>query len=136
MACAPKSIDVNLTTQELVATECGRVFLSTPITSGRPGLRTPTGSFAIFLKEQDVFFYSPWPQGDPNYYPPMFVAYAMEFLTGEFYLHTDPDEPASAFGPGSQNGPYASHGCVHVPTDVMARIYAWADNGTSVTTHY
>lgn len=130
-----KTIDINLTTQMLVATECGRVFVSTPITSGRPSLPTPTGSFTVFLHEQDVTFYSPWPEGDPNYYPPMFVAYAMEFLDGGFFLHTDPDEPASAFGAGSEDGQYASHGCVHVPTDMMAKLYAWSADGTTVTIH-
>jgi lipoprotein-anchoring transpeptidase ErfK/SrfK len=131
-----KTIDVNLTAQQLVASECARVFAATPITSGRPGLSTPTGAFAIVLKEQDVTFFSPWPQGDPNYYPPMPVAYAMEFLDGGYFLHTDADEPPSAFGPGSEDGPYASHGCVHVPTAVMERLYAWAADGTAVSIHY
>jgi lipoprotein-anchoring transpeptidase ErfK/SrfK len=137
-ATAPcdKVIDVDLTAQHLVATACGQAFISTPITSGRPGLRTPTGAFSIFLREQGVYFNSPWPAGDPNYYPPMFVAYAMEFLDGGYFLHTDPDEPIGSFGPGSQNGPYASHGCVHVPTPVMVRLYAWAGNGTRVVIHY
>jgi lipoprotein-anchoring transpeptidase ErfK/SrfK len=133
--CAAKAIDVDLTTQQLVATDCGRLFLSTPITSGRAGLRTPTGTFPIFVKEQNVYFYSPWPQGDPNYYPPMFVAFAMEFLDGGSFLHTDPDEPTNAFGPGSEDGQYASHGCVHVPIDVMSRLYAWTGEGTPVTIH-
>ncbi len=135
-ASCNKLIEVNLSTQQLVAYECTHEVLATPITSGRPGLRTPTGNFTIFLKEQNVYFYSPWPQGDPNYYPPMFVAYAMEFLDGGFFLHTDPDEPASGFGPGSQDGPYASHGCVHVPYSVMATLYSWAADGAAVSIHY
>lgn len=134
-ACSPL-IDVNLTAQQLVASTCGKVEIATPITSGRPGLRTPTGAFKLFLKEQDVYFYSPWPQGDPNYYPPMFVAYAMEFLDGGYFFHTDADEPASAFGAGSEDGPYASHGCVHVPLSVMVPLYRWAAVGTIVQIHY
>ncbi|HKC18238.1 MAG TPA: L,D-transpeptidase [Candidatus Dormibacteraeota bacterium] len=135
-ASCEKSIDVNLSRQELVARDCDGVFLSTPITSGRPGLRTPTGTFNVFLKQQDVTFISPWPEGDPNYYPPMPVAYAMEFLDGGYFLHTDPDEPVSAFGRGSEDGLYASHGCVHVPYAVMSGLYAWADDGTQVSIHY
>ncbi len=131
-----RSIDVNLTTERLVASECGQVVIATAITSGRPGLRTPTGAFQVFLKERNVYFYSPWPAGDPNYYPPMFVAYAMEFLGGGYFLHTDPDEPAGAFGAGSQNGAYASHGCVHVPIAAMASLYSWATGGTPVDIHY
>jgi lipoprotein-anchoring transpeptidase ErfK/SrfK len=135
-SCDSKTIDVNLTTQHLVATSCGEIFVATPITSGRQRLRTPTGIFYVLVKERDVMFNSPWPEGDDDYYPPMLVAYAMEFLDGGYFLHTDPDEPLSAFGPGSQNGPYASHGCVHVPASVMASLYGWADEGTIVTIHY
>jgi L,D-transpeptidase catalytic domain len=129
-------IDVNLSTESLVASNCGTVYLSSLITSGMPGLRTPTGSFSIFLKQRNVYFYSPWPASSKYYYPPMFVAYAEEFARGGYYLHTDPNEPAGAYGPGSQNGPYASHGCVHVPYGVMARLYAWAPYGTRVYIHY
>ncbi|HSP10494.1 MAG TPA: L,D-transpeptidase, partial [Candidatus Dormibacteraeota bacterium] len=107
-----------------------------PITSGRPGLRTPTGTFSNFLKEQGVYFNSPWPKGNPNYYPPMFVASAMEFLGGGYFLHTDPDEPLASFGPGSQDGPYASHGCVHVPSSVMVGLFGWAGDATQVRIHY
>lgn len=129
-------IDVNLSTQSLVASSCGTAYLTSPITSGMPGLRTPTGRFPIFLKQRNLNFYSPWPRSSQYYYPPMFVAYAAEFAGGGYYLHTDPNEPLNAFGPGSQNGPYASHGCIHVPNEVMASLYAWAPYGTRVYIHY
>jgi lipoprotein-anchoring transpeptidase ErfK/SrfK len=131
-----RRIDINLTRQELVAWSCGRVFMSTPITSGMPGLRTPIGTFAITWKQRDVYFQSPWPPDSPYYYPPMFVAYAMEFLGGGYFIHTDPDEPASAYGGGSENGSYASHGCVHVPDAAMLGLFSWAATGTTVQIHY
>lgn len=56
----------------------------------------------------------------------------MEFLTGGFYIHNAPWEPATAYGPGSQNGPYASHGCVHVPYSAMQALYNWAAPGTTL----
>ncbi len=55
----------------------------------------------------------------------------MYFYDNDF-LHDDPAEPASAFGPGSENGPYASHGCVHVPHDAMAFLYRWLPIGAKV----
>jgi hypothetical protein len=131
-----KQIEVNLTTQYLVASTCDIAELAAPITSGRAGLRTPTGTFSIYLKKRNVYFISRWPRGDPNYYPPMFVAYAMEFLDGGYYLHSDPDEPEGAYGRGSENGPYRSHGCVHVPYSVMESLFAWTPNGTTVHIHY
>ena len=129
-------IDVDLSTQELVAEAGGQVVLSTPITSGMPGLRTPTGCFSIYRKLTNTVFTSPWPPGSQYYYSPMPVAYAMEFLGGGFFLHTDPNEPDSAFGPGSENGPDASHGCVHVPLDVMTQLFPWTPYGTVVHIHY
>jgi len=129
-------IDVDLTTQELVAEAGGQVVLSTPVTSGMPGLRTPTGCFSIYRKLTNTVFTSPWPLGSQYYYSPMQVAYAMEFLSGGFFLHTDPNEPDSAFGPGSEDGPDASHGCVHVPLDVMTQLFPWAPDGTVVHIHY
>ena len=129
-------IEVNLSTQSLTASHCGSVYLSSPITSGMAALRTPTGNYSIFQKVHNTYFYSPWPKGSPYYYSPMFIAYGMEFAAGGYYLHTDPLEPAGAFGPNSQNGPYASHGCIHVPLSVMASLYSWAPYGTRVSIHY
>lgn len=83
-------------------------MFQTPITSGPPDLQTPQGCFSIFAKETNVTFYSPFPSGSPDWYAPMAVAYAMEFAQGRYgaiYLHTDPYEPDSAFGPGSETGP-------------------------------
>ena len=86
-------------------------------------------------KETNVTF-TPLASDPADWYPPMFVAYAMEFLSGGWFLHTDPDEPTSAFGPGSENGPCDSHGCVHVPIDVMTQLFPWAPTGTAVYIHY
>jgi len=135
-AGAANLIDVDLSTQELVAEAGGQVVLITPITSGMPGLRTPTGCFSIYRKLTNTVFTSPWPPGSQYYYSPMQVAYAMEFLGGGFFLHTDPNEPDSAFGPGSEDGPDASHGCVHVPLDVMTQLFPWTPYGTVVYIHY
>ena len=146
-AGVPNLINVDLTTQELVASAEGQVVLSTPITSGGvAGLRTPTGCFSVFRTETNVTFYSSWPAGSRYYYPPMFVAYALEFLApgvyggytahAALYLHSDPNEPDSAFGPGSESGPYASEGCVHVPTYMMQWLFPWAVDGTAVYIHY
>ena len=54
---------------------------------------------------------------------------------GGFFIHDAPWEPSSAFGPGSQNGVDASHGCVHIPTPTMAWLYAWSPIGTTVIIH-
>jgi lipoprotein-anchoring transpeptidase ErfK/SrfK len=100
------------------------------------GLRTPTGTYHIYAKYSPITFISSWPRGSRYYYHPEKANYAMRYRYGGLFLHDAPWEPANAFGPGSQNGPSASHGCVHFPTPVMAWLYRWAPLGTTVIIHY
>jgi hypothetical protein len=128
-------INVNLTTQSMVASRCGVVFIRSLITSGRPGFRGPVGTFHTTTKLRNVTFHSPYPvPGTPGYYPPTFIKYAIQFYP-HYYLHTWP-EPTSAFGIGSQNSRYASLGCIQMPDPVMAALYSWAPRGTTVYIHY
>ena len=126
-----KAVVVRLGTQTLTAYLDGRPVLTTPVTTGRPALPTPVGSFYIHSRFSPYTFISPWPKGNPYWYPPTPVTWAMYFYDNDF-LHDDPGEPASAFGAGSQNGPYASHGCVHVPHDAMSFLYDWLPVGATV----
>jgi len=130
-----KVIDVDVTTQSAIFFDDGCIEGSALVTTGRPGLRTPTGAFHIYAKYSPITLISPWPKSSPYYYTPENAAYAMEFLRGGFFIHDAPWEPASGFGPGSQNGVDASHGCVHIPTPTMAWLYAWSPIGTTVIVH-
>lgn len=107
-----------------------------------PGFRTNAGTFHIFLKESNVWFYSYYPPGSPGYYTPEFIPYAMEYDTGGFYLHAAPWR--HQFGPGTEN-PHCdadgtwetgSHGCVNMPTSVAGELYSWIDIGTTVKIVY
>lgn len=126
-----KVVVVRRSSQTLTAYLNGKVVLTTPVTTGRPALPTPIGSFSVLNRNSPYVFHSPWPPGSPYYYPPTPVTWAMEFYDGDF-LHDDPGEPADAFGSDSQNGYFASHGCVHVPHDVMAFLYNWLPVGAPV----
>lgn len=127
-----KAIVVHLAAQSLTAYDHGKVALSTPVTTGRPYLATLEGESTIFRRESPYLFISPWPEGSPYWYPPSWVTWALEFRTGGYFLHDAPWEPDGAYGPGSQDGPYASHGCVHVPHAAMQFLWTWASNGTPV----
>jgi hypothetical protein len=127
-----KVIDVDLTTQSAVFYDDGCLAGSSLVTTGRAGLRTPTGTFHIYAKYSPITFISPWPKSSPYYYSPENAEYGMEFRSGGFFIHDAPWEPSTGFGPGSQNGPDASHGCVHFPTPTMAWLYSWSATGTTV----
>ena len=125
-------IVVHLASQRLVAYDHGCPFLATPVTTGRPQLPTDRGTFHVFAKYPAYHMVSPWPRSSPFYYNPAWVYDAMEFVSDGTFLHSAPWEPAGAYGPGSQYGPYASHGCVHVPDAPLHTLYAWARIGATV----
>ena len=126
-----KAVVIRLEAQTLTAYLNGKPILHTPVTTGRPALPTPVGSYQIEAAYSPFTFHSPWPPGSPFWYPPTPVTWAMPFYNGDF-LHDDPGEPTSAFGKGSEDGPYASHGCVHVPHGTMAFLFHWLPIGATV----
>ena len=130
-ATLEKAVVVRLGAQTLTAYVNGKPILTTPVTTGRAALPTPVGSYTIHYRASPYTFISPWPPGSPYYYPPAHVTWAMYFFDNDF-LHDDPAEPTSAFGAGSEDGAYASHGCVHVPRDTMAFLYNWLPVGAPV----
>ncbi|MHB8718460.1 MAG: L,D-transpeptidase [Candidatus Dormibacteria bacterium] len=128
-----KVITISLSLQEMVFYQDGCAVQATPVTTGRPALPTPTGTFHIFYKTTPFEMISPWPAGSPYYYPPTWVTWVMEFAAGGYFIHDAYWEPVSDYGPGGENIPAAaSHGCVHTPHSVMQWAYAWTPVGTPV----
>lgn len=126
-----KVVVIRLGDQSLTAYADGKAVLTTPVTTGRPALPTPVGSYFIHFRSSPYTFISPWPKGSPYYYPPTSVTWAMYFYDGDF-LHDDPGQPNGTYGKGSNGGGYASHGCVHVPHDTMRFLYNWLPVGATV----
>ncbi|EFH90467.1 L,D-transpeptidase [Ktedonobacter racemifer] len=139
-----KVIFVNLSTQYLYAYENGAVVRSFPITSGRPELYTPAGTFTVLSKGANLTFYSPWPVGSPYYYSPEHVDYALKLTTGGIYIHTAGWREYNDFGPGTQN-PHTlpdgtqstgSHGCINTRVSDGQWYYSWAPVGMTVVMSY
>lgn len=115
---------IDLSAQKLVAYDRGCAFLTTPVTTGRAGLATSTGSFRVYVKYPAHQLVSPWPKGDPNWYPTTTVHYFLGLNPADgFAIRSAEWEPPAEFGPGSENGSYASHGDVNVPTGAAERLY-------------
>lgn len=125
-------IVIHLATQQLVAYDNGCPWLQTAITTGRSALPTDRGTFQVFYKAPVYKMVSPWPKGSPYWYPDTYVYNAMEFVSDGTFIHSADWQPASSYGAGSQNGPYASHGCVHVQNGPLQQLYNWAAIGTTV----
>jgi hypothetical protein len=125
-------IVIHLATQQLVAYDNGCPMLRTPVTTGRAALPTGRGTFHIYYKAARYHMISPWPLGNPFYYPPTWVSDAMEFIGNGTFIHSADWQPDDSYGPGSQYGPYASHGCVHVIDGPLQQLYDWAAIGATV----
>jgi hypothetical protein len=134
--CQPGSpgqlIAIHLATQQLIAYENGCPILRTPVTTGRSALPTGRGTFHIYYKAPSYHMISPWPHGDVFYYPPTWVSYAMEFIGNGTFIHSADWQPDDSYGPGSELGPYASHGCVHVIGSPLKQLYEWTTIGATV----
>ena len=117
---------------EVAIKENGCPVLRTPVTTGRAALPTGRGTFHIYYKAARYHMISPWPLGNPVYYPPTGVSDAMEFIGNGTFIHSADWQPDDTYGPGSQYGPFASHGCVHVMDGPLQQLYDWAAIGATV----
>jgi lipoprotein-anchoring transpeptidase ErfK/SrfK len=124
-----KVIVVSIEQQRLTAYQDGTSVLTTVVATGRPELPTPKGTFHVMAKYAPYTFVSPWPKGDPYWYPTVTVSWAMLFADGGYFLHDSPHR--TLYGPGA-NLTNGSHGCVNIPLSAMGRLYAWASVGTTV----
>jgi lipoprotein-anchoring transpeptidase ErfK/SrfK len=113
-------IDVNLSTQTLVAYVGQEAVFRTQVSTGT--WRTPTvvGTFRVYVKLESTRM-----QG-PGYDLPN-VPYVMYFYQGYglhgTYWHSNFGTPMS-------------HGCVNLSVDDARWLYNWASVGTKVVTHY
>jgi lipoprotein-anchoring transpeptidase ErfK/SrfK len=121
-----KHIVVNLSAQWLYAFEGGRQIFDAPVSTGRDGMNTPTGNYAIYAKlkiqtmsgETDGV---PWVV--PNVPNVMYINGGVA-LHGTYWHHR--------FGTGAR----LSHGCVNLPLDAAAWLFDWAPLGTPVRVTY
>lgn len=126
-ACAQvkvrREIVVDIGLQHLWTCDRTKVVISTAVTTGATarGDATPTGTWKIYGKQTDRYLSGP---GYNDY-----VHYWMPFY-GNYGLH-DATWQTMRFG-ASGYPTRGSHGCVHLPISVMARVYQWASIGTTV----
>jgi hypothetical protein len=128
-------ITVSLQAQRLVAYDSGQTIVNTPVTTGRPSLPTDVGAMQVLRKDSPWTMQSPWPKGSPEWYPDTAVQMVLWFTKNGEGLHDASWQPDSTLGPGSQSGPYASHGCIHLPLAAVRTLFAWAPLGTPVVVY-
>ena len=124
-------IYVSISQQTLWACSGPTLFTTTAVTTGASALTnvhdaTPIGTFHIYGKVRNTVLTGHDANGswrDP-------VAYWMPFV-GAYGFH---DASWQTFPYGSPlYTTQGSHGCVHVPADVLGSLFNWAPIGTAVT---
>lgn len=119
-----KWIDVNLSTQRLVAYEGSTAVFSSLVSTGVARYPTVTGTFNIYLKYTSQAMTGG--SGADYYYLPG-VPYVMYFYQS-YAIH-------GAYW-HNNFGHVMSHGCVNMPVEASKFMYNWAPMGTPVKVHY
>ncbi len=121
-----KYIDINLKFQVMTLFEDGRPVASYPVSSGRHGMETPTGTFTIHNKAP-----RPWSR-EYHLFMPHWMAITPD---GKYGIHELPEWPGG-YKEGAQHlGLPVSHGCVRLGVGAAKEVYTWTEVGTPVVVY-
>lgn len=118
-----KYIDVNLQSQVMTLFENGKAIDAYIISSGKRGMDTPKGEFAIYNQAL-----RPWSK-KYSLYMPYWQAITPD---GQFGIHELPEWPGGYKEGANHLGTPVSHGCVRLGIGPAKRVYEWATVGTPV----
>jgi hypothetical protein len=122
-----KWIDVNLTTQMLVAYEGDWPVFSSLVSTGLPRTPTPPGTYKVFTKlVADDMRGGSVAAGDYYFLPQ--VPYVMYFLDGGYAIH-------GTYWHSNFGNPM-SRGCVNLTPENAKWLFEWAPLGTTVIAHF
>lgn len=114
---AGKVIWIDQTRQVGRAYEDGKKIMEFPVLTGDDETTTPPGVYRVRQKVEDYF--------SRKYKVPM--PYSLFFdLTNRRAIHEGEVPPAP------QRREYATHGCVHVESPYIERLFDWAEEGTTL----
>ncbi|MGH2532283.1 MAG: L,D-transpeptidase [Thermomicrobiales bacterium] len=120
-AGAPRSIVIALSQQMMWAYEGDTVVLSSLVSTGKSGFETPPGTYQILVKKEieDMEGLIGGEYYDVPQVPDVMYFTDVGHAFHGAYWHND-------------FGSTRSHGCVNLPLDVAAWLYAWTPIGTTV----
>lgn len=116
-------LDVDLTSQKLCRVEATNIVDCFIISSGKPGMGTPTGTYTITGKN---------PRQYSNKYG-LWMPWWQQF-SGDYGLHELPETATWKEVPDHLGTP-VSHGCVRLGVGPAQTVYEWTSIGTPVYIH-
>lgn len=117
-----KTLYVRLATQRLEQRVMNITIASYPISSGKPGLPTPVGTYKVLSKSPRAWSNS----------AKLWMPYWMHFSGRGHGIHELPEWPNGRKEGQSHLGRPVSHGCVRLGIGAAKKIYDWSPVGTSV----
>jgi lipoprotein-anchoring transpeptidase ErfK/SrfK len=127
-------IDIDISNHTATAMEGGAAVFTAPVSAGRPGFDTPTGTFSIlrrvFSETMDSSTIGIPNDGPGGYYLPG-VMYTQYFTWAGHAIHGNYWANPSVFGNAN-----TSHGCVGMANANAAYFWDFAGIGTPVVVHY
>jgi lipoprotein-anchoring transpeptidase ErfK/SrfK len=121
-----KRVVVNLSKQWLYAYVNDDIVFDAPIATGRDGMETPAGSFAVYAKNKSQTMRGVT-DGEGWVVPNV---PSVMYINGDIAIHGTYWH--NLFGTGVR----VSHGCINLPLDAAAWLYGWAPIGTPVRVTY
>ncbi len=118
-----KNIVIRLSTQRMEQVLGGVVVGEYVVSTGKPGMRTPTGSFFVLSKNPKA-----WSRSAKLWMP-----WWMEFSAKGYGIHELPEWPGGLKEGANHLGKAASHGCVRLGVGSAKTIYDWAKIGTRIS---
>lgn len=126
-ASTTKRIDVNLSSQTLVAYDGDSIFMRERISTGLDLTPTPRGTFTVFRMTPSRYMQGPIPEVSDQYYDLPGVPWNLYFTAEGAVIH-------GAYWHDHFGEPW-SHGCINLPPEKAKELYLWAVPGMTVTVH-
>ena len=120
-----KYIDVDLSTQKLCRFDGTTAIDCFTVSTGKPSTPTPTGTFAIFLKDPKS-----WSHASSLWMP-----WYEEWGDGGYGIHELPIWPSGYQEGADHLGVPVSHGCIRLGVGPAETVYNWTEIGTPVYIH-
>lgn len=117
-----KRIEVDLSEQWLTAYAGDEIVYDAPVSTGKDGFNTPTGTYQVYLKYRKQTMRGSL--GGETWVVPDVPS--VMYFNGSVALHGAYWH--NNFGTGIRS----SHGCVNLPLDAAAALYDWTPEGTPV----
>ncbi len=118
-----KYIDINLSSQVMTIFEEGKLLDAFLVSSGKQGMNTPIGEYAIRNKALRV-----WSK-TYGLYMPYWMAIVPD---GKFGIHELPEWPGGYKEGANHLGIPVSHGCVRLGVGPAQRVFEWTEINTPV----